>query len=106
MHYWSRIIGTDGDSSNSDGIHGGWIDPHGCDNPGLVMMLTADGFDGCLIGKDSKDRAIYDADAMIELLMIRDGMDRDDAVEYFWFNIDGSHMGDETPIYVFLNYDR
>jgi hypothetical protein len=70
------------------------------------MMLTADGFDGCLIGKDSKDRAIYDADAMIELLMIRDGMDRDDAVEYFWFNIDGSHMGDETPIYVFLNYDR
>jgi hypothetical protein len=69
-------------------------------------MLTADGFDGCLIGKDSKDRAIYDADAMIELLMIRDGMDRDDAVEYFWFNIDGSHMGDETPIYVFLNYDR
>ena len=43
---------------------------------------------------------------MIELLMIRDGMDRDDAVEYFWFNIDGSHMGDDTPIYVFLNYDR
>ena len=70
------------------------------------MMLTADGFDGCLIGKDSKDRAIYDADAMIELLMIRDGMDRDDAVEYFWFNIDGSHMGEDTPIYVFLNYDR
>jgi len=69
-------------------------------------MLTADGFDGCLIGKDSKDRAIYDADAMIELLMIRDGMDRDDAVEYFWFNIDGSHMGEDTPIYVFLNYDR
>lgn len=70
------------------------------------MTLTADGFDGCLIGKDSKDRAIYDADAMIEVLMIRDGMDRDDALDYFWFNIDGSHMGDETPIYVFLNYDR
>jgi len=70
------------------------------------MSLTADGFDGCLIGKDSKDRAIYDADAMIELLVIRDEMDREDAEDYFWYNIDGSHLGDDTPIYVFLNYDR
>lgn len=69
-------------------------------------MLTADGFDSCIIGKDSKDRAVYDADAMIETLMVRDGMDREDAEDYFWFNIDGSHMGDETPVYVFLNYDR
>ena len=71
-------------------------------------MITADGFDGCLIGKDSKDRAIYDADAMIEVLMVRDEMDYEEAIDFFWFNIDGSHVGDEgrTPIYVFLNYDR
>jgi hypothetical protein len=69
-------------------------------------MLTVDGFDGCLIGKDSKDRAIYDADAMIEVLMNRDEMSRDEALDFFWFNIDGSSMGSETPIYVFLNYDR
>jgi hypothetical protein len=69
-------------------------------------MLTADGFDSCLIGKDTKDRAIYDADAMIDVLIARDDMSRDEAEEYFWFNIDGAYMGDETPIYVFLNYDR
>ena len=68
-------------------------------------MITADGFDSCLIGKDSKDRAIYDADAMIETLIVRDDMDREDAVDYFWYNIDGAHVGDMTPIYVFLNYD-
>ena len=69
-------------------------------------MITADGFDSCLIGKDSKDRAIYDADAMIETMVVRDDMTHDDAVDYFWFNIDGAHMGDETPVYVFLNYER
>ena len=70
------------------------------------MMITADGFDSCIIGKDSKDRAIYDADAMIDVLMMRDDMTREEAEEFFWYNIDGSHLGEETPIYVFLNYDR
>lgn len=69
-------------------------------------MLTADGFDSCLIGKDSKERAIYDADAMIAVMMERDEMTREDAEEYFWFNIDGAYMGEDTPVYVFLNYDR
>lgn len=69
-------------------------------------MLTADGFDSCLIGKDSKERAVYDADAMIAVMMERDGMTLDEAEEYFWFNIDGAYMGDETPVYTFLNYDR
>lgn len=69
-------------------------------------MLTADGFDSCLIGKDSKERAIYDADAMISVMVERDDMTREDAEEFFWFNIDGAYMGDDTPVYVFLNYDR
>ena len=68
-------------------------------------MLTADGFDSCLIGKDTKDRAVYDADAMIQTLMTRDGMDREEAEEYFWFNIEGAYVGDETPVYTFLNYE-
>ena len=70
------------------------------------MMITADGFDSCIIGKDSRDRAVYDADAMIDVLVMRDDMTREEAEEFFWYNIDGSHLGDETPVYVFLNYDR
>jgi hypothetical protein len=69
-------------------------------------MLTADGFDSCLIGKDSKGRAVYDADAMIAVMVERDDMSTEDAEEFFWFNIDGAHLGDETPVYTFLNYDR
>lgn len=70
------------------------------------MMITADGFDSCIIGKDSRDRAVYDADAMIDVLIMRDDMTREEAEDFFWYNIDGSHLGEETPIYVFLNYDR
>ena len=69
-------------------------------------MITADGFDDCRIGKDSKDRAVYDAEAMLDTLMIRDDMTREEAEDYFWYNIDGAHVGDMTPIYVFLNYDN
>lgn len=69
-------------------------------------MLTADGFDSCLIGKDSKGRAVYDADAMIAVMVERDDMSTEDAEEFFWFNIDGAYLGDETPVYTFLNYDR
>ena len=43
---------------------------------------------------------------MIDVLVSRDDMTREEAEEFFWYNIDGSHLGDETPIYVFLNYDR
>lgn len=69
-------------------------------------MITADGFDDCIIGTDSKDRVVYDAEAMLDTMMIRDDMTREEAEDFFWYNIDGSHMGDSTPIYVFLKYDR
>jgi hypothetical protein len=69
-------------------------------------MITADGFDDCILGRDSKERVVYDAEAMLDTLMIRDDMTREEAEDFFWYNIDGSHLGDETPIYVFLNYDR
>lgn len=69
-------------------------------------MIRADGFDDCIIGKDSKERAVYDAEAMLDTLMIRDDMTREEAEDFFWYNIDGSNIGELTPIYVFLNYDR
>ena len=69
-------------------------------------MITADGFDDCIIGTDSKERVVYDAEAMLDTLMIMNEMSREEAEDFFWYNIDGSHMGDETPIYVFLKYDR
>ena len=41
----------------------------------------------------------YDRDLVIELLM-KDGMDRDEAEEFFSFNIEGAYMGEATPVFL------
>ena len=71
-------------------------------------MIRAEGFDDCILGvaevwdgNTRVHRIVYDALEMIEVLMERDGMDHDEAVEYFEFNIDGAYMGTHTPIFVF-----
>ena len=62
-------------------------------------VLLADGFNDALIGVTSKNLAVYDIDKCIEVLM-KQGMDAEDAREYFYFNVEGSYMGDKTPIYI------
>lgn len=64
-------------------------------------ILTADGFDECIIGKDYQEgRAVYSIERIIETLMTRDGMDMEEAMDYFGFNIGGAHLGEKTPLYV------
>jgi hypothetical protein len=41
----------------------------------------------------------YDRDLVIESLM-KDGMDRDEAEEFFSFNVEGAYMGEATPVYL------
>ena len=68
-------------------------------------MLLADGFDDAIIGQSTKDLLVYNASTIIEILMERDGMTEEEALEFFEFNIDGSYMGEQTPIFVFLDED-
>ena len=65
-------------------------------------MLIADGFDEAIIGTTTKGLAVYSVSAIVEILMRRDGMDDEEAMEYFYFNIDGAYMGEETPLFVHL----
>ena len=71
-------------------------------------MLKAEGFDECILGiaevwdgDERVNRIVYDALEMVQLLMERDGMDHDEAVEYFEFNIDGAYVGKHTPVFLF-----
>lgn len=41
----------------------------------------------------------YDREKVIEALMA-DGMDYDEAVEFYDFNIEGAYIGPETPLYI------
>lgn len=62
-------------------------------------FLIADGLNDAIIGVDEKSmRLIYSVSSVIDIL-IQQGMSDTDALEYFYFNIDGAYMGDKTPIW-------
>jgi hypothetical protein len=64
-------------------------------------LLIADGFDDAVIGICSASyRIIYSVNLCINILMDRDGMDEEEAIEYFQFNVVGAYMGEKTPIYM------
>ncbi len=61
--------------------------------------LKADGFDDAIIGIDSKQRMVYSIEKILQILQ-DDDMTQEDALEHFYYNIDGSYVGDYTPIYI------
>ena len=62
-------------------------------------MLKADGFDAAIIGIDTNQRMVYSIEKILAIL-IDDDMNEEDALEYFYYNIAGSYVGDYTPIYI------
>ena len=48
---------------------------------------------------------VYSVDKIIEILIDRDGMTEEEAVEFFEFNIEGAYMGRMTPVYVHQTYE-
>lgn len=67
-------------------------------------MLKADGFDEAVIGMGNQmpndPVLIYDADKCIDILMTRDGMSGEEALEFFSYNVQGSYVGEKTPIFI------
>jgi hypothetical protein len=43
---------------------------------------------------------VYDAEAVIAILCQRDGMERDEAEEFFDYNVQGAWIGESTPLFV------
>ena len=67
-------------------------------------MMQADGFDEAIIGISDgafgQLRLIYDIEKCVQILMTRDGMDREEAIEFFTFNVSGAYVGKGTPIFM------
>ena len=70
-------------------------------NPDALMC---DGFDDAVVGMAERINlgpvVAYDVDKMIDIMIERDGMDYEEAIEFFDFNIAGAWMGDYTPVYI------
>ena len=69
-------------------------------------MIKYDGYDEAILGPAMiwRDRQqvqvlVYDAEKIREILM-RDGMDAEEAREFIEFNIEGGYLGIDTPILV------
>lgn len=71
----------------------------------IPEALFCDGFDDAIIGIAERfgvpGVTAYDYEKVIAMLM-KDGMDYEEAVEYFDFNIVGAWVGDDTPVFVRL----
>ena len=63
-------------------------------------MLFADGFDDAILGTDySTDRVVYSIYKCIDILC-KQGMEYEEALDYFYFNTAGAYVGEMTPIWV------
>jgi len=69
-------------------------------------LLVMDGYDDCIVGVverfGQEPIVCYDKEKVLQRLEA-DGMGRDDAEEFFYFNQIGSWLGDLTPCFVSLN---
>jgi hypothetical protein len=63
-------------------------------------VLKADGFDNAVIGYDANSfRLIYSVSKCIDVLVEEQGMELDEAIEFFEYNVSGAYVGEKTPIW-------
>ena len=66
--------------------------------------LLCDGFDDAIIGMAERINlgpvVAYDTEKMIDIMVERDGMTYEEAIEYFDYNILGAWMGEYTPVFI------
>lgn len=75
--------------------------PHDIDK-----ILLADGFDDAFLGVVESfgvaPKACYDTVGCLDILMVRDNMTYDEAVEYFNYNVNQAYVGEHTPAFITL----
>lgn len=68
-----------------------------------LLVLDPEYFDAAILGvvnRINTAAVCYSESKIIEILMEEDGMDYDEAVEYYQYNILGSWLGEHTPMYL------
>lgn len=69
-------------------------------------LLLADGLDEAVIGIERPSlRVVYSVAKIMNILIVRDKMSVQDAMEHFEYNIEGGYVGEKTPIWCYdLDY--
>jgi hypothetical protein len=70
-------------------------------NPEAILC---DGFNDAIIGMAERINlgpvVAYSVEKMLDIMIARDGMTYEEALEYYDYNIAGAWLGDNTPIYI------
>ncbi|MDD4280237.1 MAG: hypothetical protein PHX74_10955 [Candidatus Sumerlaeales bacterium] len=77
------------------------------DLPEEAVLFENPEYDNAIIGEDTEGRAVYDFWKMADLLVQRDGMTSEEAVEFVEFNAIRSlpYAGDMAPIVLMCGDD-
>ena len=66
-------------------------------------VLIADGFDDAIMGIVERygmnPVVLYNKDKCLKILQKRDGMTESEAIDFFYYNVLGSWMGEYTPCF-------
>ena len=72
-------------------------------NESYPDVLIADGFDKAIMGIVERSGmnpvVLYNKNKCIDIMIKRDKMTEEEAIEFYYYNIVGSHMGDYTPCF-------
>lgn len=75
-------------------------------NPDALMC---DGFDDAIIGMAERINlgsvVAYSVSKILDIMIERDGMSYEEALEFYDYNIVGSWMGENTPVFITTNQD-
>ncbi len=67
-------------------------------------MLKIDGMDNAIIGLaysfNRREVYAYSLDKILQILVKRDGMSQEEALEFYDFNIAGSYNGEGMPVVI------
>tara|TARA_R100000231_G_scaffold128562_1_gene99666 strand:- start:274 stop:531 length:258 start_codon:yes stop_codon:yes gene_type:complete len=70
------------------------------DRSGNDEMLFTDGYDDAIIGYTDSGVAVYSIESIIMIMITKEDMTHEDALDHFYYNVACSYVGEYTPIYV------
>ena len=71
-----------------------------------ASFLTADGFDNCIIGLEVMSMRLIYSKSKIVMQLVSEGFTLEEAFEHFNYNVEGSYVGQFTPIWFDVFYSK
>ena len=80
-----------------------WVEFQGELYPELVRLEPREYFDKCIKGMASRANLqvlCYDTSEILTMLQDDMGMTDEDSIEHYFFNVEGSYMGEHSPVFL------